>query len=108
MTHQFGIIDDIPKLARYQYFRLKPHANPRNALIALSEMAVENDIVVGLGQSLLMMLDAEVSTMRNMPEFAGKGIEVPTTPHALWCWVRGTDRACRIMQFSPFSLYINQ
>lgn len=92
MQHQFGIIDDIPNLARYQYFRLKPGANPTEALNALSQIAVDNDVVVGLGQSLLMALDANIPSMRKMPEFTGKGIEVPTTPHALWCWIRGTDR----------------
>jgi putative iron-dependent peroxidase len=92
MKHQFGIIDNIPELARYQYFRLKPGADPRASLTALSELAVKNDIVVGLGQSLLMALGAEVPGMHKMPEFTGKGIEIPTTPHALWCWVRGADR----------------
>ena len=92
MKHQFGIIDNIPELARYQYFRLKPGADPRASLTALSELAVKNDIVVGLGQSLLMALGAEVPGMHKMPEFTGKGIEIPTTPPALWCWVRGADR----------------
>lgn len=92
MKHQFGIIDGIPKLARYQYFRLKPGSDPRQSLVALSEFAANNDVVVGLGQSLLMALDTSIPGMRKMPEFTGKGIEVPTTPHALWCWIRGSDR----------------
>ena len=92
MKHQFGIIDEITPLARYQYFRMKPNVDPRSALLALSNIAVENDIVVGFGQSLLMALDAEIPTMRQMPEFIGKGVEVPTTPHALWCCIRGQDR----------------
>lgn len=92
MKHQFGIIDEIPTHARYQYFRLKPNADPRSALADLAAIAVENDLVVGFGQSLLMALDAQIPSMRQMPDFAGKGIEVPTTPYALWCWVRGTDR----------------
>ena len=92
MKHQFGIIDDIPQLARYQFFRLKSGADPKDTLQQLAIVASENDIVVGFGQSLLMALDAEIPTMRKMPEFTGKGIEVPTTPHALWCWIRGKDR----------------
>lgn len=92
MKHQFGIIDNIPTLARYQYFRLKPGADPKQSLLALSKLAVSNDVVVGFGQSLLMALNTEISGMRKMPEFTGKGIEIPTTPHALWCWIRGSDR----------------
>lgn len=92
MTYQSGIIEDIPSLARYQYFRLKPGANPKNVLLKLAKIAIEKDIVVGLGQSLLLTLDAKIPNMRKMPEFSGKGLEIPTTPHALWCWTRGQDR----------------
>jgi len=92
MTYQFGIIDEIPNLARYQYFRLKPGADPKEVLQELADLAVEKDIVVGLGQSLILAMDAEVPSMRKMPEFSGKGMEIPTTPHALWCWIRGEDR----------------
>ena len=92
MTYQFGIIDEIPNLARYQYFRLKPGANPKEVLQALADIAVDKDIVVGLGQSLILAIDAEIPSMRKMPEFSGKGMEIPTTPNALWCWIRGTDR----------------
>lgn len=92
MKHQFGIIDEIPTLARYQNYRLKPGADPRKALLALADIAVDEDIVVGIGQSLLMVLETEISGMHKMPEFLGKGIEIPTTPHALWCWIRGADR----------------
>ena len=92
MTYQFGIIDEIPNLARYQYFRLKPGANPKEVLQELADIAVDKDIVVGLGQSLILAIDAEIPSMRKMPEFSGKGMEIPTTPHALWCWIRGTDR----------------
>lgn len=92
MTYQAGILDDIPKLARYQFFRLKPGAKPQDALQELANIAIEKDIVVGLGQSLILALDAEVPHMKQMPEFNAKGIEIPTIPHALWCWIRGEDR----------------
>ncbi len=92
MTYQSGIIDDIPNLARYQYFRLKPGANPKQVLQALADIAIEKDIVIGLGQSLILALDINIPKMRKMPEFSGKGMEIPTTPHALWCWIRGEDR----------------
>jgi putative iron-dependent peroxidase len=92
MAFQLGIIDGIPNLARYQSFRLKPGTNPEAPLLALAEIAVEKQIVVGLGQSLLLAMKAAIPTMRKMPDFGGKGIEVPTTPYALWCWIRGDDQ----------------
>lgn len=106
MTHQTGIIDDIPNLARYQYFRLKPETNPKTVLQALAEISVENEIVVGLGQTLLSTLNANVPNMRKMPEFTvGNNVDnnndnntnkaeinIPNSPHDLWCWIRGEDR----------------
>ena len=94
MSYQAGIIDDIPSLARYQYFRLTHGSNPKIVLQALAELAVENDIVVGLGQSLLSTLDAKVPAMRKMPDFKASvnDIDIPTSPHDLWCWIRGSDR----------------
>lgn len=92
MEYQTGIFEEIPLLARYQYYRLKPNANPKAALEKLAEFAPQNNVVIGLGQSLMLALDANVPEMRSMPEFNGKGLEIPTTPYALWCWIRGSDR----------------
>ena len=94
MTYQSGIIDNIPKLARYQFFRLKVDIDPKNALRQLADIAIENDIIVGLGQTLISTLDAKIPSMRIMPEFttSDKNIDIPTTPHDLWCWIRGEDR----------------
>ena len=85
-------MDDIPSLARYQYFHLKPGQNPLQPLKALAEIAVEQDIVVGLGVSLLSSLGVTIPGMHKMPEFEGKGIDTPSTPFALMCWIRGEDR----------------
>lgn len=92
MTYQAGILEAIPTLARYQYFRLKTGVDARESLQSLADIAVENNIVVGLGQSLLTALDTAVPGMHKMPEFEGKGIDTPSTPFALWCWIRGDDR----------------
>jgi putative iron-dependent peroxidase len=48
--------------------------------------------VVGLGASLLRALDCTIPGMRRFPAYAGKGTKVPSTPAALWCWVRGDER----------------
>lgn len=92
MHYQSGILEEVPASARYQFFRLKPGKDPVTALKALADFAVEHSIVVGLGQSLLSTLDVEIPGMRKMPEFAGKGVETPSTPFSLWCWIRGEDR----------------
>ncbi|CAA6827061.1 MAG: Peroxidase [uncultured Thiotrichaceae bacterium] len=92
MNAQQGIIEEIPTLSRYQFYRMLPDASPLAAITMLATFAAKENIVIGFGQSLLHFLDVSVPSMRNMPEFEGKGIDVPTTPFALWCWIRGDDR----------------
>jgi putative iron-dependent peroxidase len=54
---------------------------------------VEGDAaVVGIGSSLALALGAEVDGLRTFPQLVGAGLEVPSTPAALWCWLRGEDR----------------
>ncbi|MGH7183624.1 MAG: Dyp-type peroxidase, partial [Nitrospiraceae bacterium] len=48
--------------------------------------------VVGLGRSLLCALGREVLGLKVFPPYAAPGVEVPSTPVSLWCWLRGDDR----------------
>lgn len=89
---QPGILDAIPRQARYLSFSVKPDANPRAGLVALGKIAVMHDVVVGVGQSLLLAIKKNVDGLHTFPAHAAPGIEVPSTPFALWCWLRGVDR----------------
>jgi putative iron-dependent peroxidase len=89
---QPGILAPVPKHARYLVFALESDADPRSALQALSEIADGDKTVVGLGQSLVKALDSEIAGLRTFPAQVGTGFEVPSTPAALWCWLRGEDR----------------
>lgn len=89
---QPGILDAIPRQARYLVFSVKPDANPREGLVALGKIAVVHDVVVGVGQSLLLALKKTVDGLHTFPAHAAPGIEIPSTPFALWCWLRGEDR----------------
>lgn len=94
MTTPFqpGIFDAIPLQATYLTFSLKPGAEPADTLRALAEVADGVTTVVGIGESLVLALGASVGGLRSFPLHVGKGIEVPSTPAALWCWLRGEDR----------------
>jgi putative iron-dependent peroxidase len=37
-------------------------------------------------------LGASVPGLHELPPIQGQGVEVPSTPVALWCWLRGDDR----------------
>lgn len=89
---QQGILADIPRLARHITFDLKHGADPVAALRALAARTDGESIVVGLGQSLVLELDAAIDGLRNFPVHVSRAVNVPATPAALWLWLRGRDR----------------
>ncbi len=89
---QTGILDPLPPAARYLFFRLRPEVSPKQVRQAIEGLPEHGDLVVGLGQSLLQHLDAEVPGLHPFPALTHQGIDIPATPAALWCWLRGSDR----------------
>ena len=89
---QPGILEPIPRLARYLTFSQRPEADARAALAALAEIVDGQEIVLGIGQSLAFHLGCDIDGLRVFSAHAGAGFEVPSTPAALWCWIRGNDR----------------
>ncbi len=89
---QAGILQPVPRLARYLTFSQLPEAEPRAALAALADTVDGEELVLGIGQSLLLYLGRDIDGLRVFPGHAGAGFEVPSTPAALWCWIRGDDR----------------
>jgi putative iron-dependent peroxidase len=49
-------------------------------------------MVVGLGESLVRALGGNVAGLHGFACTVGPGLDVPATPAALWCWLRGDDR----------------
>ena len=89
---QGGILAEENKLARYLMFTIDSEADITIALNALvSNISTENT-VIGLGQSLVNVLGKKISGLKILPAQTGLGIEIPSTPTALWCWLRGDDR----------------
>ena len=97
-TLQPGVLAPVPPAARYLTFSLKPRVNPRRALAALAGFADGESCVVGIGDSVLRVLGSPIAGMRPFPSLAGAGFEVPATPAALWCWLRGSDRGALLHQ----------
>jgi putative iron-dependent peroxidase len=91
-TPQPGILQNIPPLARYATYTLIPGANPRKALAALCSQVDGDSTVAGLGLSLVSAMECGIDELRVFPEFSGYGIDIPSTPAALWLWLRGKDR----------------
>lgn len=89
---QPGILALVPRLARYLVFSLAPSLEPREALMRLCDHADGERTVVGIGQSTVLALGRRVEGLRVFPGYSGAGFDVPSTPGALWCWLRGDDR----------------
>lgn len=91
-TPQSGILAPVPRLARYMYFSWIPQSDPKTALQTLAEIADGDSVVVGIGQSVVQALNGKIAPLRVMSPHVVGGVDVPSTPYALWCWIRGTDR----------------
>lgn len=97
-SYQTGILDEIPSVARYLTFSHIAGTDPSEALKRLAELADGHVLVIGLGRSLVLSLGADISALKNFPVHVSAGIEVPSTPAALWCWLRGDDRGDLVLQ----------
>lgn len=91
-TYQAGILQPIPALARYATYTLLPGADARTCLRKLCSKVDGDSTVIGLGLSLVSALERSIDELRVFPEFSGYGIDIPSTPAALWLWLRGGDR----------------
>ena len=89
---QRAILEPIPSVARYLTMELAPGVDARAALNRLAACLDASRAVVGIGRSLVLALGRDVPGLRDFPARAAAGIEVPSTPGALWCWLRGDDR----------------
>jgi len=89
---QAGILTENSSLARYLSFSIESEADIAAALSALADNINNDDTVIGLGQSLVNVLGKTISGLTSLPVQVGSGIDVPSTPAAVWCWLRGDDR----------------
>ena len=89
---QAGILAEETKLARYLTFTIDDQADIQTALKKLADNVDTETTVIGLGESTVSLLDKQVSGLHTLPAQTSQGIELPSTPSALWCWLRGNDR----------------
>jgi porphyrinogen peroxidase len=89
---QTGVLLPQPAVARYLTFVLADNARARDALQTLCKQIDGDRCVVGFGESLIESLDANIVGLKPFPALTGAGVEIPATPGALWCWLRGDDR----------------
>jgi len=93
---QPGILAEENTLARYLFFNFDPAiVNKATNRAALESLALNTDgtnTVIGIGQSLVECLGKDISGLHTLKAETGNRIDIPSTPTALWCWIRGDDR----------------
>lgn len=89
---QPGILEEETKLARYITFSITDIESLSETLTELRDFIDLKHTVVGLGSSLIKAVGASIEGLYTMPASSEAGIEVPSTPDALWIWLRGNDR----------------
>jgi putative iron-dependent peroxidase len=88
---QAGILESVPPLARYLTFSVIDTDKVRDAIRTLHDIDGDG-IVIGVAESVVECLDANIPGLKPFPAMTGAGIDVPATPGALWAWLRGDDR----------------
>jgi putative iron-dependent peroxidase len=88
---QPGILAAVPRAARYLVFSVAKPKYVRDALSSLALITDGDEVVVGISAQLVSQLGATIDGLRPFPRLRGAKVEIPVTPAALWCWLRGDD-----------------
>lgn len=91
-TVQQGILAAETHLARYMSFNLVNIDSARDRLVELQGVVDGDTMVAGFGASLLAALDVDPGGLRTMQAQSAPALDIPSTPAALWLWLRGNDR----------------
>lgn len=89
---QPGILASETLLARYLTFSIANPGELSSVLAALVDTIDVSNTVIGIGASLVATSSRQIPGLRSFPAQTGSAIDIPSTPAALWCWLRGTDR----------------
>lgn len=92
VSAQRGILLPPPRLAVYLTFDLAAGVDARAALARLRDQVDGEQVVAGIGLSAVQALGQQIDGLRPFAALSGPGVDVPSTPAALWLWLRGDDR----------------
>ena len=92
MSPQLPILKGVPRVARYLSFSSHPDASMKASLASIQALDIDEQVVVGIGEPLIAFWGTAVNDLRAFPALSGSAVEVPSTQHALWCWLCGDNQ----------------
>jgi len=92
MNNQPSILPGVPRVARYLSFSIRPDATPEASMEVVQALDIDETIVVGIGEALVAHWQGAIAGLRTFPALSGPGVQIPSTQHAVWCWLRGDDQ----------------
>jgi len=92
MNAQPSILPGVPCVARYLSFSSLPSVRPAASLASVQALNIDEQMAVGIGEPLTTLWGSAVNDLRTFPGLSGPGVQIPSTQHALWCWLRGRDQ----------------
>lgn len=95
---QQGILAPIPAASRYLSFRIADVQAAPRVLAALRDAVDGSDTVIGIGPSLVQALDKKIDGLKEFPALSVPGAPVPSTPAALWVWLRADDAGAALLR----------
>ncbi len=88
---QPGVLAPIAPVGHYVVLGLEPQASHARLIDRLRELAIDDGIVVGLGEPLVRALGVQVAGLRTFPALSAAGVAVPSTQGAVFVHARGDD-----------------
>ena len=98
LLSQPGILENVTSAGRYVAFTLNHDADPQPLIKLLPDIIDVASTVTGFGVPLLSALEVVIPGLTVFPSMAGRGIAIPSTQAALWCWLRGDDRGDLVLK----------
>ena len=92
MNAQPSILPGVPRVARYLSFSLRSGIAPKDSRQSVEALDINENIAVGLGESLVAHWGGGIDALRTFPALSGPGVQIPSTQQALWCLLRGNDQ----------------
>src|SRR6185295_17229206 len=91
-TPQPAILDGVPSLARYLVLDVRVGQDPRPGLSHLKEAFRPDHGVVGVGQSLALLLaERGIAGLRSFTGLSGRGVSFPSNQGAVWAFLRAEE-----------------